>query len=150
MNRAGFHTLGNWAEVGSEMAVILATDPLGRVMLQLRDDFESVAMAGHWGLFGGHLDSGEALADAVAREFGEETGLDFPLNAFEPYVRLVSSNGHRHYVYRLTVPVSAAQVSLQEGAGFAFVHSGQLDSLKILPAARVVLDHFFATIGKAN
>ncbi len=143
MNRARFETITDWAEVGDEMAIILAIDAAGRVMLQLRDDVEGVAMPGQWGLFGGHVEPGEALIDAAAREFGEETGLDFPLSTFEPFVRLISSSNHQHYVYRLTAPVLIDRVSLREGAGFSFINKNQIDSLKILPAARWVLEHYF-------
>ena len=144
MNR--FHTLGNWVDSGGDVAVVLARDALGRVMLQLRDDFDTIAKPGHWGLFGGHVEPGESLDEAVAREMAEETGLQFAHADFVPFVRLVSGSGMHHFAYKLTPVVDAAKVSLQEGAGFAFIHSGQLDQLRLLPDARRVLDHYFATL----
>jgi len=144
----GFHTLGEWFDDGTEIAVILAVDVHGRVLLQLRDDFPQVALGGWWGLFGGHVEPNEVLIDAAAREFSEETGLNFPQTNFQPFVRLNSPDGFRHYVYLLTVPIDAAKISLQEGAGFAFVHKGQLDEMNILPSARSVLDHYYATVSQ--
>ncbi|MBV1863651.1 MAG: NUDIX hydrolase [Rhodobacteraceae bacterium] len=141
----GFHTIGDWVETGVDVAVTLARDSHGRVLIQLRDDFSHVVKAGWWCLFGGHVEQDEALIDAAAREFAEETGLDFPQNSFAPFVRLISDNGRRHFVYRLEVPVAGEQISLREGAGFAFVNAGQLEQLRILPAARLALDHHFAT-----
>jgi 8-oxo-dGTP pyrophosphatase MutT (NUDIX family) len=144
MNR--FHTLGDWVDAGGDVTVVLARDMLGRVMLQLRDDFDSIPKPGLWGLFGGHVEPGEALDNAVAREMAEETGLHFAQPDFVPFVRLVSDSGMHHFAYRLTPVVDAAKVSLQEGAGFAFIHSGQLDQLRLLPEARRVLEHYFATL----
>ena len=103
MSATGFHTLGGWAETGAVMAIVLATDVHGRVLLQFRDDFPHVIKGGYWSLFGGHVDPEEAVHDAVAREAAEELGLEFPKDAFEPFVRILTDIGHRHYVYRLTV-----------------------------------------------
>ncbi len=113
---------------------------------KLRDDFDHIPKPGLWGLFGGHVEIGESLDDAVAREMAEETGLHFDHADFTPFVRLVSSSGLHHFAYKLTPPVDPAKVSLQEGAGFAFIHSGQIDQLRLLPEARIVLDHYFATL----
>jgi 8-oxo-dGTP diphosphatase len=44
----------------------------GAVLLGLRKNCYS---AGNWGLPGGHVEIGESLADAVARELLEETGM---------------------------------------------------------------------------
>lgn len=141
-----FRTLGNWVDAGGDVAVVLARDTLGRVMLQLRDDFDHIPKPGLWGLFGGHVEAGESLDDAVAREMAEETGLQFNHTDFVPFVRLVSSSGMHHFAYKLMPVVDTAKISLQEGAGFAFIHAGQLDQLRLLPEARIVLDHYFATL----
>jgi 8-oxo-dGTP pyrophosphatase MutT (NUDIX family) len=44
----------------------------GRWLLQLRDNIEGIAAPGTWGLFGGHLDPGEAPEAALRRELLEE------------------------------------------------------------------------------
>lgn len=142
----GFQTLGDWSDTGTEMAVVLACDALGRVLLQLRDDFKHIAKPGRWGMFGGHVEPEEAPIDAVVREFTEETGLTFLPENFIPFVRLVSDTGARHFIYRLTVPIEGRQIRLGEGAGFAFLGREQLHKFDLLPAARAPIDLHFAQI----
>lgn len=45
-----------------------------RWLLQLRDDIDGIAAPGCWGLFGGHLESGESAEQALQRELNEEIG----------------------------------------------------------------------------
>ena len=139
-----FHLLGNWAEGGPEIAIILMTDPLGRVALQLRDDFEHVIYGGYWALFGGHVDPGETVFDAAPRELFEETGLVATSAELKPFCRLRTVLNHNHFVFLLNRPVTQAEIQLGEGAGFAFITADQMEQFRLVPAARDVLDHYFA------
>jgi len=60
--------------LGSGAAGLL-TAPDGRYLLQLRDDRPDIWFPGHWGLFGGAVESHEAPHDALRRELAEELGL---------------------------------------------------------------------------
>ncbi len=49
-----------------------------KFLMQLRDDIPNIVYPGHWGLFGGHLESGETPDSAVKRELLEEIGYTPP------------------------------------------------------------------------
>ena len=51
-------------------------DRRGRVLLQKRDDNPDIFEPGHWGFFGGLVESGESPEQALARELREELGLE--------------------------------------------------------------------------
>lgn len=142
-----FHTLGPWENPGSfKVAIILLTDKYGRISIQLRDDFNGVNARGLWGLFGGEIEAGETARHAAAREIKEETGLDIPEEALKPFVKTLSEtakNGQR-YVFLCSQHVDVSRIAVHEGAGFAFVHKDQLDKFDLIPAARRVLEYYFA------
>jgi 8-oxo-dGTP pyrophosphatase MutT (NUDIX family) len=50
----------------------------GRYLMQLRSQKPGIFYPGHWGLFGGAVDSGESAEAALARELREELGIDLP------------------------------------------------------------------------
>ena len=143
MSTEQFQTLGKWQETGPDSAIALIEDIHGRVVLQLRDDFENVTLGGFWGMFGGQVEPGESLITAVAREIEEETSLQFDENAYLPFVRMVSDHGHRHFVFKLQSRITPSQIRVGEGAGFACFRQQQLSQIKLLPAARKVLNYHF-------
>lgn len=61
-------------EAGRRLVVgALITDPAGRIYVQRRSEERSL-FPGCWDLVGGHVESGETLLEALAREVSEETG----------------------------------------------------------------------------
>jgi 8-oxo-dGTP pyrophosphatase MutT (NUDIX family) len=145
-----FHTLGVWENPNPfKAAVILLRDPLDRVSIQFRDDFEGIKAPGLWGLFGGEVEKGETELQAAKRELFEETGLDIPESAFQPFVKTLTETGAngQHYVFICTQTVEPSQVSLYEGAGFAFIHNEQMGKFDLIPVTRRVLEYYFSTYG---
>lgn len=59
---------------GNAVAALIVL-PDGKLLMQLRDDSSEIFYPGHWGLFGGGVDSGEAEDSALIRELEEELGL---------------------------------------------------------------------------
>ena len=66
--------------------------PDGRYLMQLRDDRPAVSMRGHWGLFGGVIETGEKPADALVRELREELDLAIE-SAGDPFTQLIFDLG---------------------------------------------------------
>ena len=54
-----------------DVACLLITQD-GRYLMQLRDDLPHLPLRNHWGLFGGQVEEGETLQQAMIRELQEE------------------------------------------------------------------------------
>lgn len=141
-----FETLGKWENPSDfRAAIILLRDQHNRVSLQFRDDFPQVGGRGLWGYFGGEIEAGETIVQAACRELDEETGLHLTPDDLCPFVRVLSTSSHnaQHYVFVAKAPVLQSDIRLQEGAGFAFVHAGQLAQFNMIPAVGQVVEHYF-------
>jgi 8-oxo-dGTP pyrophosphatase MutT (NUDIX family) len=103
------------------VAVLVAED--GRYLLQLRDDKPGLHLAGHWALFGGALEPGEAAADGLRRELLEELG--FAAGVVAPLAVSIHAVAPALAVFRMhffTVPFGFADLDRMvqtEGAGKA-------------------------------
>lgn len=58
----------------------------GEILLQQRDDKPDLRYAGHWTFFGGAVEEGETLEEAIYRELIEELELSVPLRWWKSYV----------------------------------------------------------------
>jgi 8-oxo-dGTP diphosphatase len=95
----------------------------GRWLLQLRDDIPGIVAPGLWGLFGGHLEPGEAAEQALRRELLEEIGWQPP--RLSPWFVHADSRRIAHFFHGpLLVPLSG--LHLQEGQDMALASFDEL------------------------
>jgi 8-oxo-dGTP pyrophosphatase MutT (NUDIX family) len=73
--------------LGHAVAAILL-DPEGRYLLQRRDDIPGIWFPGHWGFFGGAIESGEAPVAATLRELAEEIGIALAPSRLATFLRM--------------------------------------------------------------
>lgn len=146
-----WRTLGAWAETGPEACGVILADDLGRVALQLRDDFANLKGAGHFAFFGGHREAGETLAETAVREMTEETGITFSVDEIRPFARAVSSRGTRIYMFETDRLFAPKDICVGEGAGFAFLTLAQTDNLPCLdPAGRILSEWHISSNSRNN
>jgi len=141
-----FPRLDDEPDQGTGQAVVaLIRDHRGRHLLQLRDAFDHVPGGGTWSLFGGAVEQGEDLGAALSRELEEELGINAPAEAFSPFCWLRGFSDRRPKVFVLTCdkPVEPDQITLGEGAGFAFFTDAQCQNLEQSPLLKRVFPAYF-------
>jgi len=121
-----------------EVAAAVLVGPDGRYLLQRRDDKPTIHLPGHWALFGGSLDPGEAPAAAMVRELEEELGFQAPL--VTPLAGLALNTRPVDRLWRMhffAVPFTAADLAAMvqtEGAGKGLFTAAEAQALpKIAP-----------------
>ncbi len=98
-----------------------------KVLMQLRDDIPNIIYPGHWGFFGGHLETGETPKIALEREIMEEISYRIPTSQthlFGVYSDRLNTdstrNVHRH-VFQAPLTVAITELQLNEGWDMALL-----------------------------
>jgi ADP-ribose pyrophosphatase YjhB (NUDIX family) len=106
-------------------------------------------LKGYWSLPGGVLETGEHLAEAVAREVREETGLEVKpmavVEIFERILRDKSGKPEYHYVlidYMCKVTGGEMKAG-DDSAGVEWVKRKDLPSLKLTEGTLEVIERTF-------
>jgi 8-oxo-dGTP pyrophosphatase MutT (NUDIX family) len=111
-------------------AALIATSD-GRYLMQRRDDFPTILLPGHWGLFGGSIEPGESAEEALRRELLEELEYRARDMSFftEMLVGLPFAAPRTDRMSFFAVPIEAAEVSgmvLHEGAALRLFTAEEL------------------------
>ena len=137
-----------------EACVVFMNDRDGKFLLQLRDQKPDIIYPGHWGAFGGEINSGETPEAGGMRELREEIGFSPPvLFFFKDY--LVGDWVLHVFYCELTLPLS--RLSLNEGSDMGLfakeeILKGKLYSERIkryypiVPAILAFYEEFFEYI----
>lgn len=81
-------------------------------LMQLRDDKEEILYPGKWGLFGGHIESGETPQAGLIREVKEEINY---LVAKPIFFRAYSDRKYQRDIFFAPLEVSLESLELNEG-----------------------------------
>ena len=72
----------------ADAVAAILVDPEGRYIVQRRDDKPDIFFPGHWGCFGGAVESGEPPLDAMRRELREELELVVEPGALQYFTQM--------------------------------------------------------------
>ena len=135
--------------IGREVVVILPHFR-GKLLMQLRDEKRSIDYPGHWGLFGGSIESSDlSPLEAVRRELREEVGCcpkDIVEMGVYHYGHDVQLDNHKcmvQYTYACEFSTPVSELELAEGMDFGFftlceIHTGLLYSKRRMCSYPVV------------
>lgn len=108
-------------EIVVEVAIVVLTDRLGRVLMQHRSP-DAHPEPGKWTPPGGRLEPGEDAATAAHRELLEETGLTADLEFVRAVEQVdVDGAGVRFHVFRGRTDARQDGVVLGEGQAMLFL-----------------------------
>ena len=127
----------------------IITNNKNEVLLQHRDAIPNIFYPSYWGCFGGGVEAGETLEDAIARELREELGINnFIFNYFSSISLDFSPIGggsvNRVYFHSSIEPLEIAQIKLGEGSGYEFLAEERIADYLITPYDKFALDLYFA------
>jgi 8-oxo-dGTP pyrophosphatase MutT (NUDIX family) len=130
----------------------------GKFLMQLRDDLPNIIYPGVWGLFGGHLEPGEAPESGLKREILEE--IEYAIASPVKFGCYADDLAIRH-IYHAPLTIPLERLVLHEGWDLALVapeaiargscYSAKANSIRKLGAIhRQILLDFLAKSDKAS
>ncbi len=125
----------------------IVVGPNGRILCQLRDEKPKILFPGYWTCSpGGHVEAGEAPAEAIIRELREE--FEIEVTDLQPLKTLVREEGYAPGIYhaftaKLETPLD--QVKCNEGQKVEFFQPGEIKNLRIHPVSMDFLETWLAS-----
>jgi 8-oxo-dGTP diphosphatase len=119
------------------MLLIVTNDGL---LMHHRDDKPGIAHPGCWAGFGGAVEAGESVEEALHREVAEETGLVIPNPVFLTDAVDHEGDGRLVSLFYAVGDYQPDDIDLHEGAGVAVQRIADLPNLKIAPFIRRAIE----------
>lgn len=114
-------------------AIIYSSD--GRILLQQRDYTPGLIFPGCWTFFGGQVETGESLKDALQRELLEELGCVPGRVGDELFQWMWSDeNPSQNYYYPVFCEVNDDALTLNEGQAMAWFSFDGLQNIELTPS----------------
>jgi 8-oxo-dGTP diphosphatase len=130
-------------------AMLLIVTDDDHLLMHHRDDKPGIAHPDCWAGFGGAVEEGESVDEALRREVLEETGVEIRDPIF--LTEAVDHEGDDRLVALFYVRggISASDIELTEGAGVGVHRLEDLDGLKVTPfVRRAIKSHLVPALTK--
>jgi len=127
-----------------KIAAIILENDAGEILLYLRDNKPGLPFPHHWDLFGGHVEEGETVEEALVREVQEELGLELREYTFfrEYDCREGDTNPNIKYVYSGKINIPLDELVLYEGERLNYFPRAELPDVKFANILKtVVMDY---------
>jgi len=119
------------------MLLIVTDDGL---LMHHRDDKPGIPHPDCWAGFGGAVEEGETVEEALHREVREETGLEIADPVFLADAVDHEGDGRLVSLFYVTADCTPDDIDLQEGADVGIQRLDDLPGLKITPFVRRVIE----------
>jgi 8-oxo-dGTP pyrophosphatase MutT (NUDIX family) len=116
------------------MLLIVTNDD--RLLMHHRDDKPGISHPGCWAGFGGAVEEGESIDQALRREVLEETGIEVRDPIFLTEAIDHEGDGRLVALFYVRGGITASDIELTEGAGVGVHALEDLDGLKVTPFVR--------------
>jgi len=126
------------------MLLIVTED--GKLLLHHRDDKPGIAHPGCWAGFGGAVEEGESIEEALRCEVLEETGLVIEEPRLLTEAVDVEGGGRLISLFYVMGGISPEQIELQEGAGVGVHSLDELEHLQVTPFVRRAITSHLAPL----
>jgi 8-oxo-dGTP pyrophosphatase MutT (NUDIX family) len=132
-------------------AMLLIVTEDGGLLLHHRDDKPEIPNPDCWAGFGGAVEEGETVEEAVLREVREETGLQIVDPIFLTDAVDHEGDGRTVSLFYIVGGVSPHDIDLHEGAGIGVHRMKDLPGLKITPfVRRAIYSHLLPVIAAVS
>ncbi|MFH1183022.1 MAG: NUDIX domain-containing protein [Candidatus Moraniibacteriota bacterium] len=127
-----------------KIAAIILENDKKEILLYLRDNKPTIPFPNHWDLFGGYVEKGETIEEALVREVKEE--LDYDLKEYKFFKKYNCSEGDVHknvkYVYVGKIDKPIEEITLKVGENLKFFPRDEVKDVKFANILkRIVLDY---------